>query len=430
MKVAIIADDFTSATDAGVQFARVGYRVQVRLGNSDRHKQRGDVLSIDADSRSCSPGVAQLRTGAAARSVGSASIVYKTIDSTIRGHIGVELAAVLESSNRQTAIVAPAFPAAGRTTRAGVQYLHGLRIDKTGFATDSIHPVRESRLPVLLDNFGLAPVAVLRRWELHNREVMARALSAARAIVADAETEEDLRSIVDSVGDPSRVCWAGSPGLARALADAYPRANCKPFKRGDCRGVLVVAGSLNPVSRRQISRILRRAANRGVRLKIAHKSARSESAAVRRAAAEAGAQLEQGGLAVLFSCEREHKREWCVSPTRGRDVASHLAEVGSRLIASGLVDGLVLTGGDTAGTVLRHIGANDMWLQSELEPGIPVGRVTEPRPLWVVTKAGGFGDDSALVRAYDALSGFRAQRATSRASRTAGASADPRTRTA
>jgi uncharacterized protein YgbK (DUF1537 family) len=61
--------------------------------------------------------------------------------------------------------------------------------------------------------------------------------------------------------------------------------------------------------------------------------------------------------------------------------------------------GLVLMGGDVAFAVSAALEVEALWLRGEVQPGIPWGRyVGGLAPgLPVVTKAGGFGDDGALV---------------------------------
>ena len=69
--------------------------------------------------------------------------------------------------------------------------------------------------------------------------------------------------------------------------------------------------------------------------------------------------------------------------------------------------GLVLTGGDTAIAVCRALGGNGMVVCREVAPGIPmcalVGGDYDGAP--VVTKAGGFGTEEALLVALRALKG-------------------------
>ena len=67
----------------------------------------------------------------------------------------------------------------------------------------------------------------------------------------------------------------------------------------------------------------------------------------------------------------------------------------------------MLSGGDTAVGVSRALGAGGLLVEDELEPGVPLGRLIGPRPLPVVTKAGGFGSPEALERAWRVVAGER-----------------------
>ena len=63
-----------------------------------------------------------------------------------------------------------------------------------------------------------------------------------------------------------------------------------------------------------------------------------------------------------------------------------------------------MTGGETAIAVLRALGASGLRLAGEIEPGLALGTLAGGPfdGLVVMTKAGGFGDADALVRAWEA----------------------------
>src|SRR3712207_2217190 len=122
MRAAIIADDLTGAADTGVQLARAGYRAAVAFrGAPVPPAEDLDAVALDTDSRAMPAGFAARRVLEATRAVRGAALVYKKLDSTLRGPLAAELAAALGASGRGRVVVAPAFPAAGRTTVDGVQ---------------------------------------------------------------------------------------------------------------------------------------------------------------------------------------------------------------------------------------------------------------------------------------------------------------------
>jgi D-threonate/D-erythronate kinase len=86
-------------------------------------------------------------------------------------------------------------------------------------------------------------------------------------------------------------------------------------------------------------------------------------------------------------------------------IVDRLGALTSRLVARRPGLGLVLTGGDTARAVCRHLGIGGIRLLEEVAPGIPLGQLVGPRPLYAVTKAGAFGEEDTLVKAVNKLKG-------------------------
>ena len=151
MDLAIIADDLTGAADSGVQLKRSGYRTAVVFRRADLPPEVDlDAVAVDTDSRSSPAGFAAKRVLEAGRAMNNARVIYKKIDSTLRGPIAAELAAALGATGRTKAVVAPAFPSAGRTTFEGVQLVNGKPVHQTGLAYDPSTPVSESHIPYLL----------------------------------------------------------------------------------------------------------------------------------------------------------------------------------------------------------------------------------------------------------------------------------------
>jgi len=68
-----------------------------------------------------------------------------------------------------------------------------------------------------------------------------------------------------------------------------------------------------------------------------------------------------------------------------------------------VVGGLILTGGETARAILTGWGVHALELVGELEAGIPLSYTLDARPVPVITKAGAFGADDSLARAWRLL---------------------------
>ena len=183
--ITVIADDLTGAADAGVQLARAGYRTAVFFDASELLAGDLDAVAVDTDSRTRPAGFAARRVVEAAHAVRYASIVYKKLDSTLRGNVAAELEAAFGAAGRERTIVAPAFPAAGRTTIGGTQLVHGVPVDETEMRNDPRTPVREAHVPTLLAD-AFASVGTLDVENLADPGRVRQILEKSECVVADA----------------------------------------------------------------------------------------------------------------------------------------------------------------------------------------------------------------------------------------------------
>jgi uncharacterized protein YgbK (DUF1537 family) len=65
---------------------------------------------------------------------------------------------------------------------------------------------------------------------------------------------------------------------------------------------------------------------------------------------------------------------------------------------------LLATGGDTAIAILNVMAVPALQVMGDLLPGIPYARLdVHGRPLWLITKAGGFGTPDTLREVVERL---------------------------
>jgi uncharacterized protein YgbK (DUF1537 family) len=342
---------------------------------------------INTNSRNDPPEAARAKISEALRCLSNdrRELTYKKIDSTLRGHLGIEIRAAMGA--RGLAVVAPAFPAMGRLIRNG--YLH-----VTGAA-----PPRPINLIALLQRQSGAEVIhikgsfVARGVEALRKRLEESSKHAPSMVAMDTACQEDLAVI-------ARAAWAlqepplmvGSAALAAEVAKLLarqhrrrPEAITPAPTSGRLRGpVALIVGSTQDVSLRQCDYLL------------AHRPTAS---------------LSIEGDYVRKACRAlETKRHilinisWSTSRAgAGRD-EKRLASLAG-ILMDPRVRGIVLTGGDTANLVVRAFEASGIILAREILPGIPWGRLVggpaDGKP--IATKAGGFGRPDALARVADYL---------------------------
>lgn len=149
----ILADDLAGAHDVAVPFAKRDFAAAV-LSDPDRLDRfdSADLVVLNTNTRSCGEAEAARRVGAACEAIRArnGSILYKKIDSTLRGHVGFEIELVRGLMDCGLAVCAPAFPELGRTTVGGYQLLDGVPVRGADMAGPDVPP-DHALIPDLLD---------------------------------------------------------------------------------------------------------------------------------------------------------------------------------------------------------------------------------------------------------------------------------------
>jgi uncharacterized protein YgbK (DUF1537 family) len=135
--IGILADDLTSAADGAGPFVERGVRAVVGRRRLPLHDAA--IVAVDSGSRSVPASQAVRRVSELAEQLASRDVLYKTVDSTLRGHVTAELEAAYAASGRKMLVFAPAFPGAGRTTASGVQLVDGIPVAETVYGHDPLH---------------------------------------------------------------------------------------------------------------------------------------------------------------------------------------------------------------------------------------------------------------------------------------------------
>ncbi len=148
--IGIIADDFTGAAElAGISLR---YRLKVELCTGDVAATDADVVIVLTDSRSLNKNAALEQTAKGIRQLLQLrpALVYKKIDSVLRGYVIDELKLQMKLMQKESAFILPANPSLGRTISNGTYYVQGNPIDETGFAADPEFPASHSSVQVIL----------------------------------------------------------------------------------------------------------------------------------------------------------------------------------------------------------------------------------------------------------------------------------------
>ncbi len=407
----IVADDLTGAADAGVAFARRGLKTKVLLPGARQVDEATSAVAYDADTRRGSAERAVAPQFHAVRRFAAADTsVFKKIDSTLRGHPAVEIAALREAlaeHQRPTfAVFAPAFPAMGRTTRDGHVFVQGKPLEESE-TWKREHTYPGADLAEILASAGIdsvkVPLAQVRagRSALHAtlRDIAQRRdLTFAPVAICDADTDADLDNIAAAAHSPdARVLLIGTAGLAHAVARAEPTGIRAPLQlQRSGAGALVVVGSLASASRQAASQLAAMPGVVAVRIESAtlQESARSQARAA--AFAPIAAALSAGQDVMVEVAED-------AAPDLERGYVLVRALAAGLTAALSSMSGLIVTGGETAAALLAQQFVDEIELLEEVEPGVALGLARGQSVFPLMTKPGAFGDAGSLVRALERL---------------------------
>ncbi len=398
-KLGIVADDLTGSMDSSGYFAGLGLSTVVLLEPSAISE--ADVVVVNTSSRAEAPDVARRRVLQAVQNL-AGRLVYKKIDSTLRGNIGVELEAAMSATSCDKAVIAPAFPAVGRTMSGGVLLVNGVPVAETQFAVDPISPVKESHLPVLLERTTGRRIVCISTADIDaGAEWLYRQIAEMPAdiVVCDVEKPSHLVGIVRAAaGAEGRWLLCGSGGMARELYRLVDSPEKSPVKvSGRAPGpALVVIGTRNQVADDQLQKAREELGFPVLYLDKKHLSRGDEGVA--RIVTEATRLLADGragrGIAISGAAST-------YIPELKQTVPAVMAEAARRILSSCRFGGLFLSGGDIAVEVCQRLSATAVSVVGEVEPGVPAGELLggDFQGIRVVTKAGGFGTGEALVKA-------------------------------
>jgi uncharacterized protein YgbK (DUF1537 family) len=210
-RLRLLADDLTGALDSAARFVPLTGPVAITWQDVGTEGS----LAIDSSTRDLPAEAVGVRIDRFAPSLGGGDPAFKKIDSLLRGHVALELAACMHWFDH--CVLAPAFPFQGRITRDSRQ------IARSGD--------------------GWRDTGVDLAAELHAHGIEAQ--------IHDAETDADLDAIVaEGRRLNGRVLWCGTGGLAGALAGPglVPRP-ALPTPR------LALIGSDHAVSRAQVAAV-------------------------------------------------------------------------------------------------------------------------------------------------------------------------------
>lgn len=371
--LSVIADDLTGAAElAGIGMT---YGLRVELAMTADPASTADLLVVSTDARSVAEpeAVAQMTAATQAVNVLKPSLLYKKMDSVMRGHVLAEVFAQMEVTGTPNALLVSANPALGRTLTDGIYYINGVPIAETHFAQDPEFPVWHSD--------------VLTRLRADRTKVFVRptgSLLPERGIaIGEAASVSDLAVWAQAVGP--EVFLGGAAGFFTALLDARglrKQAVSEPFRLPETG--LYVSGTAFGKS----VALVKDAADKGY-------TVRYMPVGLMRADRFSEEELQAWTSLVAADMLLQKPVIMAIRPDEQETFdALHLRECMAKAVAQVLaktpVPELVIEGGSTASAILRQLGIQRLTPVQELGPGVIRMQAIERPAVHITMKPGSY----------------------------------------
>ncbi|HEV8282923.1 MAG TPA: four-carbon acid sugar kinase family protein [Chitinophagaceae bacterium] len=198
--IVVLADDITGAAE----LAGIGLRYELKAEIIMSASQHADVdlLVVCTDSRSLNNEDAEKVTVKALQEILSLKpeLIYKKIDSVLRGHILDEVKVQMKLTGLNKAVILAANPSLGRTIKDGKYYIDGVLIHKTGFATDPEFAITDSDVLKMIGATDNDEIKTLRHVDK---------LPQNGIVIGEAETTADMNAWAGRVNNNWVLVGAG-----------------------------------------------------------------------------------------------------------------------------------------------------------------------------------------------------------------------------
>lgn len=359
------ADDLTGALDSGVQFAKHNLSpLVVQLPWDGNVPDNCDAVIVCTDSRHIPARNAReivknlFRT---ARETGKFTCFFKKLDSTLRGNVGAEIAGLLEGLGAENVQLLNAFPAAGRTTKNGCQFVNGVPLAETSFAKDPFNPISISDIAGIISS---------------------QADIADKVVIHDAETDADIDRIAAGLASSGKLtAVSGCAGLADGIARMWHRE--KTEKTVLTGNPVILVGSLNPAADAQLAHAE----------KMGYTVRELPACFIDGDSPEKAAELFEISRSETLII-RTPRPDGPVSNEDGANMASAMGRLFRALIAAGHTAPTLVIGGDTLSACIKGTSLQPL---GEPIPGTVIFRAAGTDRL-LLSRAGGFGAEDAITK--------------------------------
>lgn len=403
MKLGVIADDFTGASDIALMLRTGGMSVTQFVGIPTSTYADVDAGVISLKSRTCplDQAIEQSLTAARwLRSKGAEQIIFKvcsTFDSTAAGNIGQVAQALADELGEEHVLVCPAFPKNGRSVYQGHLFVGDRLLNESGMQNHPLTPMTRPDIREILSqqtDWQIKHIAY--QTVSQGSPAIKSSLSERAMYVIDAILDQDLVQI--GAAAKGRKMLVGGSGIAMGLPANFSTSNSTSSWSGQSGKAVVLSGSCSIATRAQVKEYA-----------INHPSMELTAEKML-----AGAYIiddlvnwtmEQTEAPLLYSSADPEIVKAAQNKFGLEKSATAFEHFFAQFAAEFLRAGgerIVVAGGETSGAVVEGLQAHALEIGPEIAPGVPALKVVG-KDAAIALKSGNFGQPDFFSRALKVL---------------------------
>jgi uncharacterized protein YgbK (DUF1537 family) len=373
--IVVIADDFTGAAEISGIALRFGLKAELC---TEVRPCKASVMVISADTRSMPKHHAVAKMASITGQVISLkpSLIYKKVDSALRGHITAEIKEHLTQLHLKRALLVAANPSHNRSVINGEYLLDNKPLHLSDFANDPEFPTRSSHVRDILEN-SILPVHIRKH---HDHIVEEEGI-----IAGDVAGEHDLQAWAAKSYSNTLLC-GGADFFEAMLTSMDLGSKTTNNTIIDIKEhVLVVSGTTYNQSVTAIANL--KNAGKPVSympVEVANCNFDGNTAGYDEWCADIISQLKSGGKAIIAINKPD------VIHTNAAMLRTHMANVISAVFKQTSISELFIEGGSTAAAILSKLALTSFCPLNEFEPGVLRMRCNKHNGLHVTVKPGSY----------------------------------------
>lgn len=413
MKLGVIADDFTGATDiAGFLVGNGLKTVQLNGVPSNQLNVDADAVVISLKSRSCAPEKAVADSLAAlhwlqARNCEQFFFKYcSTFDSTPKGNIGPVTDALLDALGEDFTVICPVLPVNGRTIYCGYLFVNGVPLSESGMRHHPVTPMTDSNIMRVMEaqskgQAGNIPSSVIDQGvEAVKAAMQQLRAKGVRYAVLDSLNDHHIEVLGKAVADMKLVTGGSglADGMARAWTDLHGDVAEAEALGAPCEGATVVlSGSCSQMTNAQVENYKQKAPSCPVDVSRAVNDENYFSEIIEWVVDNSNQQYAP----LVYATVMPDKLKATQARFGAKSASAAIEELFAKL-AKALEDKgykrFIVAGGETSGAVTQALAIDGFKIGPQIAPGVPWVRGID-KPLSLALKSGNFGKEDFFFAA-------------------------------